>query len=196
MIAVLRLSMGAGNRHFAAWRSVDWSRIGTLSRVGWVGTSSVVSAPRCFHGLPDNRTPLEHVQWCAHPTATTRLTHKAGQQRIIRQSIATESEAAATVAAQEPGPVVAARRILSPHRPLREKIGYNAEQWKRDATSKIAEARAALDATPSLKKRRQPSSAMPQLWSEAELEEQFVRGSGPGGQKINKTSCCVLISVR
>ena len=25
------------------------------------------------------------------------------------------------------------------------------------------------------------------------IEEQFVRGSGPGGQKINKTSSCVLL---
>lgn len=29
---------------------------------------------------------------------------------------------------------------------------------------------------------------------EADLIEQFVRGSGPGGQKINKTSSCVLLS--
>lgn len=27
---------------------------------------------------------------------------------------------------------------------------------------------------------------------EDDLEEQFVRGSGPGGQKINKTACCVV----
>lgn len=27
---------------------------------------------------------------------------------------------------------------------------------------------------------------------ESDLEEQFVRGSGPGGQKINKTSVCVV----
>ncbi|KAJ8415558.1 hypothetical protein AAFF_G00425380 [Aldrovandia affinis] len=29
--------------------------------------------------------------------------------------------------------------------------------------------------------------------SEAELEEQFVRGSGPGGQATNKTSNCVVL---
>lgn len=27
---------------------------------------------------------------------------------------------------------------------------------------------------------------------ETDLEEQFVRGSGPGGQKINKSSVCVV----
>lgn len=29
--------------------------------------------------------------------------------------------------------------------------------------------------------------------SEDELEEQFVRGSGPGGQATNKTSNCVVL---
>ena len=29
---------------------------------------------------------------------------------------------------------------------------------------------------------------------EADLEEQFVRGSGKGGQKINKTSSCVVLA--
>lgn len=29
--------------------------------------------------------------------------------------------------------------------------------------------------------------------AEEELEEQFVRSSGPGGQKVNKTSSCVLL---
>ena len=29
--------------------------------------------------------------------------------------------------------------------------------------------------------------------SEAELEERFIRGSGKGGQKINKTSSCVQL---
>ncbi len=29
--------------------------------------------------------------------------------------------------------------------------------------------------------------------SESDLEEQFIRGSGPGGQKVNKTSSCVLL---
>lgn len=27
---------------------------------------------------------------------------------------------------------------------------------------------------------------------EADIEEQFIRGSGPGGQKINKSSVCVV----
>lgn len=196
MTAVRRLSMGAGKCQFAVLGSAERSRTGTLRRAGtWIGGSIVAPAALRFHGLP-GKTPLEHIKWYANPTATTRSTHEAAQQRIIRQSFATESEAAATVAAQEPGPVVAVRRILAPHRPLGEQMGYHADEWKQDATSKIAEVRAALDATPSRKKRRQPSLAVPQLWSEDELEEQFVRGSGPGGQKINKTSCCVLISVR
>lgn len=29
--------------------------------------------------------------------------------------------------------------------------------------------------------------------SESEIEEQFIQGSGSGGQKINKTSSCVLL---
>ena len=32
--------------------------------------------------------------------------------------------------------------------------------------------------------------------AEADLEEQFIRGSGPGGQKVNKTSSCVLLRHR
>ena len=35
-------------------------------------------------------------------------------------------------------------------------------------------------------------SLVPKL-DESELEEQFVRGSGPGGQSVNKTSNCVLL---
>lgn len=31
---------------------------------------------------------------------------------------------------------------------------------------------------------------------EEDLDEQFIRGSGPGGQKINKTSSCVLLTHR
>lgn len=31
---------------------------------------------------------------------------------------------------------------------------------------------------------------------EEDLEETFVRGSGPGGQKINKTSVCVVLTYR
>lgn len=31
---------------------------------------------------------------------------------------------------------------------------------------------------------------------EEDLDESFVRGSGPGGQKINKTSVCVVITHR
>ena len=30
--------------------------------------------------------------------------------------------------------------------------------------------------------------------NEADIEEKFVQGSGPGGQKVNKTSSCVFIS--
>jgi protein subunit release factor B len=29
--------------------------------------------------------------------------------------------------------------------------------------------------------------------TEADLDESFIRGTGPGGQKINKTSSCVLL---
>ena len=91
----------------------------------------------------------------------------------------------------------AANAILAPHRPLRERIDANSEEWRQVAASKIDEARATFDATARRsKKGRQPSSPVPQLWSEDEVEEQFVRGSGAGGQKINKTSCCVLITVR
>jgi protein subunit release factor B len=32
--------------------------------------------------------------------------------------------------------------------------------------------------------------------AEADLDEQFIRGSGPGGQKVNKTSSCVLLRHR
>lgn len=32
--------------------------------------------------------------------------------------------------------------------------------------------------------------------AESDLDEQFIRGSGPGGQKINKTSVCVLLQHR
>lgn len=31
---------------------------------------------------------------------------------------------------------------------------------------------------------------------EADLDERFIRGSGPGGQKINKTASCIAISHR
>lgn len=31
---------------------------------------------------------------------------------------------------------------------------------------------------------------------ESDLEEQFIQGSGPGGQKINKTSVCVRLTHR
>lgn len=33
----------------------------------------------------------------------------------------------------------------------------------------------------------------PPVLNEDELEEQFVRGSGPGGQATNKTSNCVVL---
>lgn len=36
-------------------------------------------------------------------------------------------------------------------------------------------------------------SRVPQL-VEGDLEEQFVRGSGPGGQSVNKTSNCVVLT--
>lgn len=36
-------------------------------------------------------------------------------------------------------------------------------------------------------------SKVPQL-VETELDEQFVRGSGPGGQSVNKTANCVVLS--
>jgi protein subunit release factor B len=35
-------------------------------------------------------------------------------------------------------------------------------------------------------------SRLPEL-KEEELDEQFVRGSGPGGQAVNKTNNCVLL---
>jgi protein subunit release factor B len=35
-------------------------------------------------------------------------------------------------------------------------------------------------------------SRVPKL-KEEELDEQFVRGSGPGGQAVNKTNNCVLL---
>jgi len=41
-----------------------------------------------------------------------------------------------------------------------------------------------LHATPKLLRER---------LNESDLEEKFVRGSGPGGQKINKTSSCVQL---
>lgn len=36
-------------------------------------------------------------------------------------------------------------------------------------------------------------SKVPKL-IETELEEQFVRGSGPGGQAVNKTANCVVLT--
>ena len=43
-------------------------------------------------------------------------------------------------------------------------------------------------------KQKQLRERMEQLKvREADLEEQFVRGSGKGGQKINKTSSCVVL---
>lgn len=41
-------------------------------------------------------------------------------------------------------------------------------------------------------KRKLDYSLVPSL-KEQDLEEQFVKGSGPGGQKINKTSSCVVL---
>jgi len=46
----------------------------------------------------------------------------------------------------------------------------------------------------SLEKQRQLERRMDALGiDESDLEEQFVRGSGRGGQKINKTSSCVYL---
>lgn len=44
-------------------------------------------------------------------------------------------------------------------------------------------------------KREELASRMERLGlREEDIEEQFVRGSGPGGQKINKTSVCVVLT--
>ncbi|HIE43377.1 MAG TPA: peptide chain release factor-like protein [Candidatus Omnitrophica bacterium] len=46
----------------------------------------------------------------------------------------------------------------------------------------------------SLRKERELEERMRRLGvSEADLEETFVRSSGPGGQKVNKTSTCVIL---
>lgn len=48
---------------------------------------------------------------------------------------------------------------------------------------------------PSASKQEQLQARLLSLGiSEDALEEQFVQGSGPGGQKINKTSSCVVLS--
>ena len=50
-------------------------------------------------------------------------------------------------------------------------------------------------ATPGAKKRAELSARMASLGiDEALLEESFVQGFGPGGQKINKTASCVSLA--
>lgn len=41
----------------------------------------------------------------------------------------------------------------------------------------------------------QGEDGLPRI-NEGDLEEQFVRGSGPGGQKINKTASCVVCIIK
>ncbi|MBN1425637.1 peptide chain release factor-like protein [Candidatus Fermentibacteria bacterium] len=46
-------------------------------------------------------------------------------------------------------------------------------------------------------KREELAARMERLgMREEDIEESFVRGSGPGGQKINKTSVCVVLTHR
>ena len=46
----------------------------------------------------------------------------------------------------------------------------------------------------SLKKEQELRKRMQELQvSEEDLEESFIRSSGPGGQKVNKTSTCVFL---
>lgn len=54
-----------------------------------------------------------------------------------------------------------------------------------------------MDATPpSVRKAELLRQRMESLGlSEDELEESFVRGFGPGGQKVNKTSSCVCLAL-
>ena len=52
-------------------------------------------------------------------------------------------------------------------------------------------------APPSTDKRERLESRMASLGiREEDLEETFVRGFGPGGQKVNKTSSCVCLTHR
>ena len=142
--------------------------------------------------MPGN-SPLEHARLRQCRTAMTQSSHHRTAHHT-GQPFATESAAIPVAVTEATG---APNAILAPHRPLRERPDANPEEWKEMAMCKIEKARAKFDTTARRsKKGRQPSPPVPQLWSEDELEEQFVRGSGAGGQKINKTSCCVLITVR
>lgn len=57
----------------------------------------------------------------------------------------------------------------------------------------VGNSAASRDATKPPKREISTSTSkdLPEIL-EDDLEEQFVRGSGPGGQKINKTACCVV----
>ena len=49
-----------------------------------------------------------------------------------------------------------------------------------------------INNTLSLKKHTFDYSKVPKI-NEEELEERFVKGSGPGGQAVNKTNNCVIL---
>ncbi|XP_034495165.1 probable peptide chain release factor C12orf65 homolog, mitochondrial isoform X5 [Ailuropoda melanoleuca] len=61
--------------------------------------------------------------------------------------------------------------------------------WPRDKRALLAP-RLAVTAVPAAGRKDRP--ALPAL-DERELEEQFVKGHGPGGQATNKTSNCVVL---
>jgi protein subunit release factor B len=49
--------------------------------------------------------------------------------------------------------------------------------------------------TVSLEKQRELQTRMKKLGvSESDMEEKFIRSSGPGGQNVNKTSTCVFLT--
>lgn len=50
-----------------------------------------------------------------------------------------------------------------------------------------------MPSVPLLQAERKRNSLNLLELSEAELEEQFVRGDGPGGQATNKTNNCVVL---
>lgn len=146
------------------------------------------------------RNPLsEDFGWCEHsrvvPTIASRLPHYEAACPRFGRSFGTESGTTMVTAHEVATVAAVAKRMIAPHRPLCGKLNLDPKQWKEDAARKVDAARAAADVTARRQKRRQPSLPVPQLWSDDELEENFVRGSGSGGQKINKTSCCVLITV-
>ena len=135
--------------------------------------AAVARLPRYEAGQQRAKLSSECGQWRAGLSSTM------GCEAISE----TDPEAAVHAEAQQ--------MILAPRG-----LEQGARDWKQKATHKVTQARAGAPITTKRKKCRQPSPPVPQLWSEDDLEEQFVRGSGPGGQKINKTSCCVLITVR